>query len=179
MLYLVVALKAEAQAFVEKFKLKKSKLNSFTLYANQEMKLIISGMGVQNARVATQTLVNHFDVTDEDVYYNIGICGASNAYEIGEVLKIGEIAYENEHYLFDANAKSIQCVDEAIYEKTHTSHKIVDMESFGFYDAIIHNPAIKRFSIIKIVSDHFEPESVTKDGVKGLLAEALKREKIF
>jgi len=166
MLYIVIALKAEAQAFVERFKLKKSSLGSFTLYTNKDMRLIVSGIGVHNARVATQTLINHFDIANEDKYLNIGICGASKLYEIGEVLEIGAIVYEQERYVFEPNAKEIHCVCEAMSQEVH---EIVDMESFGFYDAIVHNPAIKHFSIIKVVSDHFEPESVSKDGAKNLL----------
>lgn len=170
MIYIVVALKAEAQAFVESYKLTKSSLATFTLYSNKDIRLIISGMGVTNARLATQTLINYFDITDEDHYFNIGICGASKAYEIGEVLEIGTILYEQTPYIFDENKREIVCVNEAMRE---AKYDIVDMESYGFYDAVRHNPAIKNFSIIKVVSDHFEPESVSKDGVKGLIIRAL------
>jgi len=64
----------------------------------------------------------------------------------------------------------INCVDEAIDENRY---EIVDMESYGFYDAVIHNPAIKNFHIFKVVSDHFEPERVTKDGTKRLMFDVL------
>ena len=172
--YIVVALKAEAQAFVDAFNLTKSKLSMFTLYANADMKLIISGMGVTNARLATQTFINHFDITDEDVYYNIGICAASNAYEIGEVLKIGSIVYDEMCFVFDGEKKELICLDEPADE---AKYEIVDMESYGFYDAVKHNPAIKKFHIIKVVSDHFEPQSISKDGAKRLLFKNI--EKIF
>jgi hypothetical protein len=43
------------------------------------------------------------------------------------------------------------------------------MESFGFYDALIHSPAIKNYHILKVVSDHFEPEKITKEGTKSLV----------
>jgi hypothetical protein len=43
------------------------------------------------------------------------------------------------------------------------------MESFGFYDAVKHNPAIKNFFIFKVLSDHFEPDSITKDKTKSLI----------
>lgn len=172
MIYVVVALKAEAQAFVDSFALQKSKLAAFTLYSNTQMRLIISGMGVANARVATQTLINHFDISDDDIYYNIGICAASKHHQIGEILEIGAIVYEKQHYLFEPNAKSILCADTPLHQELY---EIVDMESFGFYDAAVHNPAIKNFSIIKVVSDHFEPQSITKDGAKQLLSQAIKR----
>jgi hypothetical protein len=48
------------------------------------------------------------------------------------------------------------------------------MESFGFYEAVSLSKAIKRFYIFKVVSDRFEPQTVTKEGTKKLLAEALK-----
>lgn len=169
--YIVVALKAEAQAFVDRYKLTKSSLAAFTLYSNANIRLIISGMGVTNARLATQTLINYFDITDDDIYYNIGICGASSVYEIGEVLEIGSIVYEKTPYTFGEEKKEIVCVDEEVSE---AKYEIVDMESYGFYDAVIHNPAIKNFSIIKVVSDHFEPRKVTKESAKALIFNAIK-----
>jgi len=169
--YIVVALKAEAQAFVDRYKLTKSSLAVFTLYSNANIRLIISGMGVTNARLATQTLINYFDITDDDIYYNIGICGASSVYEIGQVLEIGSIVYEKTPYTFDEEKKEIICVDVEVSE---AKYEIVDMESYGFYDAVIHNPAIKNFSIIKVVSDHFEPRKVTKESAKTLIFNAIK-----
>jgi len=171
LLYIVTALKAEAQAFVDRYKLTKSKLSEFTLFSNQKLMLIISGIGVENARKATQALINHYDITDEDSYYNIGVCGASKTYSIGQTLQIGSIVYQEERYTFDTKKKEIVCVDTAYADQ---GFEIVDMESFGFYDAVIHNPAIKNFAIIKVVSDHFEPQSVTKDASKALLFHAIK-----
>ncbi|MBN2815144.1 MAG: hypothetical protein JXQ67_00560 [Campylobacterales bacterium] len=171
MIYIVVALKAEAQAFVDAYKLKKSKLQNFILFSNATMKLIVSGMGVTNARLATQTLINNFDITDDDSYYNIGICAAKNSYAIGETLHIGSIMYEDTLYSFDEYKKTITCVDEA---QDESRYDIADMESYGFYDAVLHNPAIKNYHIIKIVSDYFQPQSVTKEQAKMLLFHALK-----
>ena len=172
MIYIVVALKAEAQAFIDKFRLKKSQLATFTtLYENENMRLIISGLGVANARVATQNLINQYDITDDDIYLNVGICGASEAYALGSLVEIGSVIYKEIAYSFDTSKESIVCVDAAV---SHHEHKIVDMESYGFYDAVVHNPAIKHFHIFKVVSDHFEPERVTKDGTKKLIFNAIE-----
>ena len=166
MLYIIVALKAEAQSFVDKYKLKKIKIDGFILYSNDKIKLVISGMGVDSARNATQTLINHFDITDEDIYLNIGICGASRVYKIGELLEIGTIHYQGVFYIIDSKNKNITCVKNPI---SSSQYEIVDMESYGFYDAVVHNPAIKTFHILKVVSDHFEPDKVTKESTKKLL----------
>ena len=167
MLYIVVALKSEAQAFVDKYKLKKMKLQNFTVFYDESMMLIISGIGVDNAAQATQTLINHYDITDDDIYLNIGICGASTEYEIGELVEIGKIVYnEKPHQLPSKSKKIIYCFDE---EVSSSAYDIVDMESYGFYNAVIHSPAIKNFHILKAVSDHFEPKKVTKESTKSLL----------
>jgi len=171
MIYVVVALKSEAQAFVDLYKLQKSKLNSYILFSNDTFKLIVSGIGVENARLATQTLINHFDITDEDDYYNIGICGASLKYELGSLLQIGSLEYKEILYTYDATKAKIICVDEEVSENRF---EIVDMESYGFYDAVVHNPAIQNFYIYKVVSDHFEPYIVTKEKTKTLIFQALK-----
>lgn len=172
MLYIVTALKSEAQAFVDRYRLQKSRVGNFTHFSNQEMHLIISGIGVANAREATQTLINHFDITDEDIYLNIGICGANKSHNIGDILEIGSIVYEAQSYTFETLKATIYCLDS---EACEDKYEIVDMDSYGFYDAIIHNPAIKNFSIIKVVSDHFEPQKVSKDATKKLLYSAIKK----
>lgn len=165
MFYITTALKSEAQAFIEKNKLKKSKLNDFTTYFNKEMIIIVSGIGVINARNATQSLIDNFDIEDKDIYLNIGICASDKKYNIGELIEIGSITYNNITYKFK-NASNINCLDN---QSDDISYKIVDMESYGFYDAVIHSPAIKHFHILKVVSDNFEPEKVTKDKTKMLI----------
>ena len=163
---MVVALKSEAQAFVDRYKLKKTKLGKYTLYCDETKIIILSGMGVINAREATQTLINHYDISDEDIYINIGICGADKQYDIGSLLEIGEVIYNDIHHSFKEGEKSIVCVDEAI---SQVKYEVVDMESYGFLDAVTHSPAIQRFHILKVVSDHFEPQNVTKELAKSLI----------
>ena len=166
MTYIVTALKPEAQAFVDYYKLKKSKLNDYKLFFNEKIRLIISGMGVDNARIATQTLINHFDIRDDDIYINAGICAASRSYKIGSLIECGGILYEGIEYIFYEQKPLIDCVS---HEISCPIYERADMESYGFYDAVVHNPAIKRFHIFKVVSDHFEPKKVTKERAKSLL----------
>lgn len=161
-----MALKPEAQAFVDKYKLKKTKLNNFTLFSNEKMKVIISGVGVKNAKAATKMLLEHFKNTDNDIYLNVGICGASNSYEIGELLEIGSVLYDNTSYRFHNDKKEILCLDE---EASESLYDIVDMESYGFYDVMIHSNPMKNFHIFKVVSDHFQPHKVTKEKTKSLI----------
>ncbi len=171
MTYIVTALKPEAQAFVDYYKLTKSKLDSYTLFSNEQIKLIISGVGVENSRLATQTLIEYFDIDHEDVCMNVGVCAASRNYKIGTLIECGAVLYEDIKYIFDIEKPSINCVTKEISSPIYDR---VDMESYGFYDAVIHNRAIKKFHIFKVVSDHFEPHKVTKEQAKSLLFNQIK-----
>ena len=170
MIYIVTALKSEAQAFVDKFRLQKMNLATYTLYTNDAMRLIVSGVGVDNARLATQMLINTYDLSDEDIFYNVGVCAAPSHHPLGTLLNIGTVVYDGISYPFDKEGITLQCSDTPQNTPQNTPLEIpVDMESFGFYDAVIHNPAIKHFGIFKVVSDHFEPDTLSKDMVKSLL----------
>jgi len=167
MTYIVLALKSEAQAFVDAFKLQKSKLSTFTTFSNSNIFLIISGVGVEHARMATQTLINHFDISDDDIFVNFGVCGGSKRFSIGEFVTISSVVYKEQTYILSQEGFTLTCKDEACEELG--CYELVDMESYGFYDAVVHNPAIKKALILKVVSDHFEPHTLTKDMVKSLL----------
>jgi len=139
MIYILVALKAEAQAFVDKYKLKN--------YKNNDIQVIISGIGADAMFKATTKVLETY--SQNNVIINIGICGADKTYKIGQ--------------LIDARYEKITCID---YEATNKKYKIVDMESAGFLKA---TKDIKNSFIFKIVSDHFEPKTVTKDMAKKLI----------
>ncbi len=169
MLYIVIALKSEAQAFVEKFKLTKERCENFTLYKNEKMTIIITGVGVQNSKHATSWLIEKFSIGQKDRIINIGICGAKSSYKIGELIKVDVICYKNQKVTINKDGQNIiTCLD---FEADGGEYEIVDMESFGFFEA---TNGVENRSISKVVSDHFEPQKVTKDGVKNLILKNLE-----
>lgn len=173
MIYIVIALKPEAQAFVDKFKLKKTFLKNYTLFYNENMKIIVSGVGVKNAMLATQMLINQYDVEEDDIFLNVGVCGSNK--EIGSLLEVGVVVYEKKEYVLHSYLETkLTCNDTPSISCEYDG---ADMESFGFYDAIRHSPAIKNFYIFKVVSDHFKPDSFSKDFVKKIVF--LKISEIF
>lgn len=164
MLYIVLALKAEAQAFVDKYKLSKSKIGDFVLYSNLEIRVLISGIGVLNAKIATQKLIEYYQPKKSDIFLNIGICGANRNYNIGELIEIGTIIYHNKKFTINQDIPTtINCIDK---ETDEDKYEIVDMESYGFYEAA---KDIDNIYMYKVVSDHFEPIKVTKEGAKALI----------
>lgn len=167
MIYIVTALKPEAQAFIDKFKFNKKKLGIFYIFTNERITIIISGLGVSKAKDATKLLIESFETSDKDIFLNVGICGASKSYDVGELIEISSINYENKNYLLNSRNKStIVCskteVSDYIYE-------LADMESFGFYEAVSESKKIKNSYIFKVVSDNFEPKNVTKEKTKALI----------
>ncbi len=140
MIYILVALKAEAQAFVDRYKL----IN----YKDEVMQIIITGMGSKNMYESTINIIENLKIDDKII--NIGICGASKKYKIGQ--------------LVNGFKENITCVDFEVSDKS--KYNIVDMESSGFIEATKN---IKNVYMYKIVSDNFEPKTVTKDKAKKLI----------
>lgn len=141
MLYIMCALKSEAQAFVDKYKLPKNKQNSQT-------KIIVSGIGSENMFNATKNIVTK--MSEDDIIINVGICGADKKFAIGE--------------LIDVREENLTCVDSDILE--HGKYELVDMESNGFLKA---TQGVENKYMFKVVSDHFEPHKVTKEKTKSLI----------
>ncbi len=168
MLYIVTALKSEAQAFVEKYELAKTGSGGYTIFENDNFRVIVSGVGVESAKKAVDFLLKNFTVGADDIFLNVGICGADKKYKIGTLLNIGSITYRGtSHTVSRSSLHAITCVDKEIAQDLYD---IADMESFGFYEA---TKKLHCSHIFKVVSDHFEPKNVTKDGTKKLIFNAI------
>lgn len=77
MIYIVCALYIEAKFFIEKFNLKKNNLlNEFQVFENENIKLIISGVGRIKSAIAVSYLAMKFDIKENDFIFNIGFCGS-------------------------------------------------------------------------------------------------------
>jgi len=124
----------------------------------------VSGLGQENAKKATQTLLEYFSIKEQEQIINVGICGASKEYSLGELIEVNGVMYkENFYRLNSREGKTLTCIDSPAIDNKFT---LVDMESFGFYQAV---KGMKNAYIFKIVSDHFEPQTVTKERTKNLL----------
>lgn len=141
MTYVVVALKSEAQAFVDRFKLPKTRQDN-------DIAIFVSGIGVQKMFEITKKIVKK--MTKEDKILNVGICGANHDFQIGE--------------LIDGFKQKLTCVDTEISKDD--GYSVVDMESSGFIEA---TKMIKNRYMFKIVSDYFQPHTITKEKTKQLV----------
>ena len=177
MLYITVALSAEARPLIEHFQLTRTYTLPYTIFENEEVKLIVTGIGIENAMMATSALLGQFPPSKTDILINIGICAAPQSFEIGEAFLVHKISYKDnfsfpdilfEHVLKESD---ILCVDEPVDEILNNP---VDMESYGVYKAASRFFSTHQILFLKVVSDHFEPQSVTKELAIELISKNLK-----
>ena len=165
MIHIFTALKPEAQAFVDKYKLKKEKIDNYTIYSNDTIILIITGVGIQKMQMGCEFIIQKYKSHQDDLFLNIGICGARENYPIGSLIEIGKLHYKNLNLIVDERFKNtLTCLDTEAIDDTY---ELVDMESYGFYKATYDK--YSNIYIFKVVSDHFKPETVTKEKTKSLI----------
>ncbi len=156
MIYIQCALLAEASFIIEGYALSKSDDRHFSIYENESIKLIISGIGKVHAASATTYLLQKYHVTDEDKLYNIGTCTSTKeTHHIGELFTIKKVieASTAKVYHLPYEGESLTCVDKALDSSKGIKTPLADMESIGFYLAAKKFIASARIMIVKVISD--------------------------
>jgi len=172
MIYLITALDAEAKPLCDHYRLKRDSSLPYTLYRNDEIVLLVSGIGKANAMMALSALLGWRIPEAGDILVNIGICGAPSEYTIGEALLIHQIFEGERHYYPDIlyshtlREVSLVCIDSP---QSIVRDYPVDMESGAVFQAASRFFKLHQIAFIKIVSDHFTPENVTKEGAMELV----------
>lgn len=172
MIYFVTALDAEARPLIDHYRLKRDTTLPYTLYRDEEILLLVTGIGKTNALMAVSAVLGYSLPCTGDILLNIGICGAPKEYEVGEALMVHKIIDNDRSYYPDMlythalRETSLQCVDKP----QESAHELpVDMESAAVFQAASRFLKLHQMGFLKIVSDHFEPEYVTKEGVQELV----------
>lgn len=168
MIYLITALDAEARPLIEKYRLKRDYTLPYTLYVGEEIVLLVTQPGKNNAMMATSALLGWRIPKAQDILLNVGICGAPAEYPIGESMLIHQIFDGDRRYYPDILYPHTLRESPLLCSETpaDTPRDIpVDMESGGVYAAAARFFKLHRMAFFKIVSDHCQPETVTKEGV--------------
>jgi len=168
LIYLVIALIAEAKPIIKHLKLIKSSDKPFKIFSSSKYQLIISGIGKENATVATSHLLTLTPASINDFLFNLGICGAPKEFEIGEAIMINQISTSTKDFYPDMllrhnfRESAILTVDSPQDAK----HDIcVDMESSALFTTALYFLKTSQLGFIKVVSDHFSSIIPTKDDV--------------
>lgn len=166
MIYIFCATKSEAQAVVEYKKLQKCTQNGMSLFSCDSVTLCITGVGKEATTKTIDSFEKQFSPTPDDIVLNIGIAAAPESFSIGSLHHIGRVVADGAEYLLQSEGETLACKNEPT-SQIHAT--LVDMES-----CVLAERYLPYLQIYKVVSDHFDPSSVTKEGTKKLIAGALE-----
>jgi len=174
MTYFVLALSAEARPLLTHFGLKRIDALPYPLYTDENSVLIVTQPGYENALMATSALLGYRPPEKEDILLNIGLCAAPESFEIGTLLLAHKISYGIHDYYPDIlflhpnDEIDLRTVDAAV---SSTESMAVDMEAHAVYKAASRFFKTHQMAFLKIVSDHFAPDNVTKELAIRLIGE--------
>ncbi|MEM7260123.1 MAG: hypothetical protein AAF404_22340 [Pseudomonadota bacterium] len=161
MINFVVALPAEAAPVIQHWRLKKSNhQHPFTLYHNENMRLVVSGMGKCNSAAATAWLAG---ITSDrrqrsSIWINLGIAGHQQ-FAVGTLIcasRIIDAATKRSWYPTliknPLTKASVQTVDapSSDYNSTHA----LEMEASGFYATALNLTTAELIQCFKVISDN-------------------------
>lgn len=177
MILIVTALMAEAAPIIEHFRLKKDMdAHAFQVFRNDEIKLVISGVGkVKSAMAAAWLLAS----CGRDAFLvNVGCCGiAGKEFEAGRLFMVHKVTDMDTglDYYPDVFAgrdiprtaiccysKPVSCGAGVLADRT-----AVDMESAGIMEAAGKFLDAHRVVILKIASDPLSPGRLNKATLSG------------
>lgn len=179
---IVTALHAEARPLIDYFNLKKDLASAkFEIFSNDDIALIVSGIGKIKSAVATTYF---FSQIDPACAVNFGICGTPKThYTIGDLIVINKIIdFAGRREFFpDMIVKHGLIEDQVTTFDTPVTMdmavelnlNLVDMEASGFFQSASVFLAPDKIATLKIVSDYLELDHITREFVAELVQKKL------
>ncbi|MCF6094179.1 hypothetical protein L1765_09405 [Microaerobacter geothermalis] len=183
--YIVTALYNEAKSIIHHFQLKKIPSSSkFQIFGNDEIKLVVSGVGMLSSAIATTHLLTLYRLKHNeqmnDSIINIGISGAVQDHlSIGEPVLVHKIMNRATGKSYYPDILIQHEMREGVLETfAHPVEKskfftitgdLVDMEGAGFFDAASSFLPPHHIYCVKIVSDFLEPMAPSQQEVAQLI----------
>lgn len=162
MVYIVCALYIEAKPLIDKYKLKKNNnLTKFQVFSNENIKLILSGVGKIKSAIALTYLITNEKIDKNACVMNFGYAGTTiNSVKLGDIFipnKITAKTNEKNFYLdmiYKHNfLEGTLSTFDKILEKSEENVDYIDMEAYGFYEAASYFFKRDKIIILKIISD--------------------------
>ncbi|WP_200762220.1 hypothetical protein [Nitrosophilus alvini] len=170
MIYIVTALYAEAVPVIEKFSLKPVQKKPFALFATENIALVVSGIGKISAAAAVAHILTIYP-SEKGKIFNIGIAAGRESFDIGEIVCIEKSVDSCSNKVFHLKPtpkiKKASCITVSTEMKKTIKYDLADMEASAIVEVA------KKFRIqpvlLKVISDHFEPEKIKKESVSDLI----------
>lgn len=171
MIRVVTALQHEAKPLIDFYRLKPVQSNPYKVYKNNQIALIVSGVGKKNSFNAVHYLQDYCGKNKNCGWLNIGVGGQSSG-TLGEgalAHKITDLKTKKSWYpprIIKTNLQS-----EAVYtveevEMKYKGNQIYDMEASGFYEAASSCSTSELVQCFKIISDNRAVSSQKVSGVR-------------
>ncbi|MCF6324084.1 MAG: hypothetical protein L3J89_07165 [Gammaproteobacteria bacterium] len=160
MINIITALQCEARPLIEYYKLRgNARHNAFRCYQNDDMQLIVSGIGKLSAATATTYLAASTPGTASSAWLNLGIAGHANKATGIPLLAHKLIDNASEQQWFPGIVMPISCDSETLTtvdkpEQEYRKDTMVDMEASGFYAAASRFQSCELIHSLKIISDN-------------------------
>lgn len=172
MIYFTVALLAEAKPFIKTLKLSLRDQTPFQIYSNEHFKLIITGMGKDNAFIASSHLLTKFPPSTKDVLVNFGLAGAQTNFEIASIVlahtltdkSSGKTFYPDMRLIHPYKEVNLTTVNE-VQTSAEKNIEAVDMEAFAVYKSALFYLKSSQILTFKLISDHFSAKIPSKEEV--------------
>ena len=174
----------EARPFIDHFKLNKDFSNrQFNQFLDENISLIVSGIGKMKSAIATTFLLSQAKNLDSSIIFNIGIAGSAKHHSIGAAVLVNKITdHESGRSFFPAALQNhnleearLESFSQAVSRKNTTvdNLELVDMEASGYYEAASNFLSASQIYCIKVVSDHLDDQKISKQFVSDLILQNL------
>ena len=182
MLNIVVALPEEARPVIHHYRLKRfHDINAFPVYGNEDIRLIVSGIGKLSSATATGYLSGINGSDESSAWINVGIAGSANI-PVGQAVLAHQLiddVSQQKFYptiFFDTNLTTSTVTTVSSPQSEYLADSMCDMEATGFYSAALRFCSSELVHCLKIVSDNksFHVDSVSKNIVVNLVEQNLE-----
>jgi hypothetical protein len=167
MINIICALKCEASPIAGKLNAVLGKIPLRGYYADG-FRVFVSGPGRENVKRFFERLDGAFDLRG-DIFINIGMCGCRDSgIPKGTPFLINRIEPDGEGKVFYPDMLIKSGLREAGIVSVDSSSRdngigtlLADMESYAFFSEALKRTFSSNIHVIKIISDHMAPYSVT------------------
>lgn len=187
MVYFLTALYYEARDIIEHYKMKKvMEVTKFQVFKGENELLIISGTSEIKAVVAATYLLTHFEYSENDIFINVGICGAIKEKACkGDIFLCNKLIddfskkafYPDMLFKHPFREGTLESFSEVVNDtgKQNIDTDIVDQEGAFIYEAVSMFIKPQNIYIIKIVSDILNPNSITPQTIENLMSDNMNK----
>jgi len=176
-IYLVTALYSEARPLIEFYDLKHDhRYPKISIYRGEGLKLVVSGLGKIKTAVSTGVALSKEKELDKVVVANIGIAGAPETHEIGNLFLVNQIRDESTRRSYYPDLFIRHSLKEGkliTVDRPHIngeqSDSLIDMEASGFFEAANVYLPPSQIACLKIVSDHKKNVKLNREMVSELI----------